>query len=130
MKRKILYLLGVLLTVFALLTLYLSGSIIFDLFGMRAKQGAYVNYVIWANFIASWLYLIAVYGFFTQNQLACKALMLALIVLILGAVGLYIHIHSGGVYMEKTPKALGFRFVVSLFFFGMAKYLIGKKTQK
>lgn len=126
MKKYSFYLLGTLLAAFGLLTFYLSGSVLFDLFEMRAKQGDYVNYVIWANFIASLLYFVAVYGFFTHKKVACKALLLALIVLVLGGIGLYFHIQSGGVYMNKTPKAIGFRFGVTLFFFGMAKYLIGK----
>lgn len=130
MKKYSFYLLGTLLAAFGLLTLYLSGSVIFDLFEMRTKQGDYVMPVIWANFIASLLYLVAVYGFFTQKKIACKALMIALIVLLIGGAGLYFHIHSGGVYMTKTPKALVFRFTVTLFFFGMAKYLIGKKETK
>jgi predicted RND superfamily exporter protein len=62
MKKIIPYLLAAILTGFGLLTLFLSSSVIFDLFGIRAKEGNYVLFVVWANFISSILYLFAAYG--------------------------------------------------------------------
>lgn len=47
---------------FGLLTLFLSTSIILDLFEIRAKEGNYVLIVVYANFICSIIYLIAAYG--------------------------------------------------------------------
>jgi len=129
MKKYIPYILGTLIAVFGLFTLYLSGSVIFDLFEMRSKQGDYVMPVIWANFIASLLYLTAAYGFFTKQKLSCKALMIAMLALVFGGVGLYFHIKSGGAYMPKTIKALGFRFTISLIFFVFAKSLFGKEEE-
>jgi len=128
MRKYLPYLLGILLAAFALLTLYLSGSILFDLFDMRTKQGDFVWVVIWGNFIAALLYLIAVYGFFTQRKIAYKALAIALVVIVLAGVGLFFHIHSGGSYMTKTPKALVFRFVVTGLFFWGAKKLFSNKA--
>jgi hypothetical protein len=128
MKKYIPFILGVLIAVFGLFTLYLSGSIIFDLFGMRVKQGDYVMPIIWANFVASLLYLTAAYGFFTKQKITCKALMIAMLVIVVGGIGLYFHIKSGGAYMPKTIKALSFRFIVTLVFFFSAKFLFGKKS--
>ena len=124
MHKYLPYIVGTFLGVFALLTLYLSGSVIFDLFGMRAKQGDFVWTVIWGNFIASMLYLMAVYGFFARKRIASIALLVALVVLLTTGILLFIHIHNGGIYMTKTPKALLFRFVVTLFFFISAKKTI------
>ncbi len=59
---------AIVLAVFALLTLFLSSSVIFDWFGIRAKEGNYVPFIIWTNFICSILYLIAVYGFFKRTK--------------------------------------------------------------
>ena len=120
-RKYLLYIFGMLLAAFALLTFYLSGSVIFNLFGMRAKQGDFVWTVIWGNFMASLLYFVAVYGFFTRKSIARKALSVALFVLLITGILLFIHIQNGGVYMSKTPKALLFRFVVTLFFFLSAK---------
>jgi len=128
MKKHIPYVLGTLIAAFGFFTLYLSGAIIFDLFEMRAKQGNYVMPIIWANFVASLLYLIAAYGFFTKKKISCKALMIAMLVLLAGGIGLYFYIQSGGSYMPKTIKALGFRFIITLLFFISAKLLFGKKS--
>jgi len=127
MKNKIVYLIGAFLGAFGLLTLYLSGSILFDLFGMRAKQGNYVMLVIVANFIASILYLVATYGFFKQKKWTTWLLGIAMIVLVFGFIGLQIHINSGGLYEEKTPKALLFRTSLTLLFFLFSYFKITKK---
>jgi len=128
MKNIIVYLIGAFLGVFGLLTLYLSGSIIFDLFGMRAKQGDYVMLVIVTNFMASLLYLVATYGLYKQKKQTTWLLGIAMIVLILGFVGLQIHINSGGLYEEKTPKAMLFRLSVTFLFFLFAYFKITKKN--
>ena len=43
MKKKLHYLIALLLATFGLLTMFLSASVIFDLFGIRAKEGNYVT---------------------------------------------------------------------------------------
>lgn len=62
MKQKLRYIIAVALGLFALLTLFLSSAVIFDFFNIREKEGNYVLFVVWANFISSILYLVAVYG--------------------------------------------------------------------
>ena len=58
MKKYVLYTSAVILTAFGLLTLFLSTSVIFDLFGIRAKEGNYVHFVVWANsFVAFSIFL-------------------------------------------------------------------------
>ena len=126
MQKYIRYISALLLAVFALLTLYLSSSIIFDLFGMRAKQGNYVSFVIWANFISGFLYLGAVYGFIKQKKWTFRVLMSVVFLLLITGIGLYFHIKSGGLYKTVTPKALLFRTGVSLFFSIIAIYTINK----
>ena len=68
MKHIILKITAIALLLFALLTLFLSGSVIFNLFGIRAKEGNYVPLVVWANFISSILYLAAAYGLFKMKK--------------------------------------------------------------
>lgn len=130
MKNFSFYLLGILLAAFGLLTLYLSGSVIFDLFEMRAKQGDYVMPVIWANFIVSLLYLKAAYGFFKQKKWTTNILSFAFLVLLAGAIGMYLHINSGGIYMQKTIKAIGFRMGVTLIFLVFSYFKITIKQIK
>ena len=106
----------VLLIAFALLTLFLSSSVIFDWFGIRGKEGNYVLLVVWANFISSILYLAAAYGFLKQKKLTFKILNLSASILIMALVGLFIHINSGGLYETKTIGAMIFRIIVTLAF--------------
>lgn len=63
MKKILPYILAAILTGFGLLILFLSTSVIFDLFGLRAKEGSYVLFVVWSTFISSTIYLFAAHGF-------------------------------------------------------------------
>lgn len=114
------------LLLFAVLTLFMSSSVIFDLFGIRAKEGNYVLFIVWANFIASILYLIAVYGFIKKTHWTFKVLIIALIILVVAFVGLQIYIQNGGIYETKTVKAMGFRIVLTLIFSLVAYFIIEK----
>jgi len=68
MKKFIQYLMAIILVAFGLLTLFLSSSVIFDLFGIREKEGNYVLLVVWANFFSSLLYLFSAYGFIKTKK--------------------------------------------------------------
>lgn len=116
MKKILKYLVAIALTAFALLTLFLSSSIIFDWFGIRAKEGNYVLIVVWANLISSVLYLFAAYGFISLKKWTVKLLVSSLALLIIAAIGFFIHMNSGGLYETKTIGALIFRFTVTLVF--------------
>lgn len=109
MNKIIRYSAATLLTAFAFLTLFLSSSIIFDLFGMRAKEGDFVLFVVWANFICSLLYLPAAYGLITKKKWTTTLLVSAIVILILAFIGLQFHINAGGLYMTRTVYALIFR---------------------
>jgi hypothetical protein len=116
MKKIILYLTAIVLTAFGLLTLFLSTSVIFDFFDIRAREGNYVLFVVWANFISSFLYLFAAYGIIKNKNSATTLLLISSIILILAFVGLKIHINSGGVFEQKTVGAMIFRISVTLLF--------------
>tara|TARA_R110002124_G_scaffold87407_1_gene225008 strand:- start:34050 stop:34442 length:393 start_codon:yes stop_codon:yes gene_type:complete len=104
------------LIAFALLTLFLSSSILFDWFGIREKEGHFVPLVVWSNFIASLLYLIVAYGYILSRTWPFKVILAALIVLLLAFIGLFIHMSSGGLYETRTFAAMTFRIAVTLFF--------------
>jgi hypothetical protein len=116
MKKSIRIILAIILTAFALITLYLSSSVIFDWFGIREKEGNYVLLVIWANFISSILYFLSVYGIIKLKKWAIKPLIGAIAILVLAGIFFYIHIHSGGIYETKTIGALFFRTLLTLIF--------------
>lgn len=104
---------AIIITLFALITLFMSTSVIFDLFGIREKEGNYVLFVVISNFIAGFLYLIAAYGLFTENIWSSKLLLLTTIILIVSFVGLLIHANTGGIYEQKTINAMLSRIAIT-----------------
>lgn len=130
MRPLIIKISAILIALFGLLTLFLSTSVIFDLFGIRAKEGNYVLLVVWANFISSLLYLFAAYGFLKEKKWTAILLGISSIILITAFVGLYIHINSGGIYETKTIDGMIFRISVTLIFTAIAYFTISKKQIK
>ena len=104
------------LTIFGLVTAFMSSSVLFDWFGIREKEGNYVPFVVIANFICGFLYLTAAFGIFKDKKWSPYLLIFAFIILIITFIALYFHINSGGIYETKTVKALAFRTVLTLIF--------------
>ncbi len=128
LKKKVHYFIVSFLLIFGLLTLFLSSSVIFDLFGFRAKEGNYVLFIVVSNFICSMLYLFAVYGFITNRKWTTNVLTISLIVLLIGFMGLTIHIVSGGIYETKTIGAMIFRISLTVFFVAYS-FLLNKRIK-
>ena len=129
MKKAIPYILAVLLAAFGFATLFLSTSIILDLFGVRAEEGNYVLIVVWANFISSLFYLFAIYGFIKNKEWTAKLLGISTVILIVAFIGFIIHISSGGIYETKTIGAMIFRITLTIVFGLLAYLLINKPLQ-
>ena len=117
---------AIILTLFGLLTLFLSTSIFLDLFGIRAKEGNYVLFVVIANFICSILYLFSAYGFIKKKKWTTNLLVISSIILSASLLGLFVHINSGGLYETKTITALLFRISVTVIFTTIAYFTISK----
>lgn len=130
MNKYILYTSAVILAAFALLTLFLSTSVIFDLFGIREKEGNYVHFVVWSNFISSILYLFASYGFIKSKKWTATLIGISTIILIAAFIGLQIHANSGGIYETKTIGAMIFRITITLAFAIIAFFTINKQLYK
>ncbi|MCF8258191.1 MAG: hypothetical protein K9J06_11590 [Flavobacteriales bacterium] len=128
MRKPLLYLVFSILTGFGLLTLFLSTSVILDLFGVREKEGNYVLFVVWANFISSLLYLISAYGLLISKEWTAKTLGVSAMILAVAFVGLQFYIQSGGIHEDKTIGALIFRISLTLGFTLFAYFTINRKT--
>ncbi|MBL7908008.1 MAG: hypothetical protein JNK36_06055 [Bacteroidia bacterium] len=128
MKQKILKITAIVLLLFALLTLFLSGSVIFNLFGIRAKEGNYVPLVVWANFISSILYLVAAYGLLKMKKWPVWLLVISAVILVAAFIGLKIHISEGGLYEAKTVNAMIFRIGLTILL-AVASYFLFKNKQ-
>ena len=127
MKYIILKITSSALLLFALLTLFLSGSVIFDLFGIREKEGNYVLFVVWANFISSFLYLVAAYGLFKMKKWSVWLLVVSVFILVAAFIGLKLHINDGGLYEAKTVNAMLFRIGLTVFIAGSSYFLLPNK---
>lgn len=113
---------------FGLLTLFLSSSVVFDLFGIRAKEGNYVLFVVVANLISSLLYLLAGYGIIQKKTWTTKILSISAGLLIIAFLGLFVHINTGGVYETKTIGAMIFRISLTLLFVTVS-FLLNKRMK-
>ena len=127
MKKIIIYLVIAILAGFGLLTLFLSTSVIFDLFDVRAKEGNYVLFIVWSNFISSFLYLFSVYGLLTSKKWTFRTLGLATLILALAFIGFIFYIQSGGIHESKTVGAMIFRIALTFGFTLFAYFTLNKK---
>lgn len=120
MKVTILKISAIILTLFALITLFMSSSVIFDLFGIREKEGNYVLFIVITNFICGFIYLVAAYGMFFGRTWTTRLLVFATSILTISFVGLIWHISSGGIYEQQTLKAMLFRIAITAVFAGLS----------
>ncbi len=128
MEKIISYFSASFLTLFGLLTLFLSTSVIFDLFGIREKEGDYVLFIVWANFISSILYLIAAVTWIKKMKITSTLLGTSTAILALGFVGLLIHINAGGLHETKTIGAMVFRTLLTLILTIISYKILKKHT--
>ena len=121
MKKTILL---IFLILFGGVTIFMSSSVLFDWFGIRAKEGNYVPGIVWANFVCGILYLIAAYGILKNQTWAKFPLIISMIILVFAYIGLFIHINNDGLYETKTIGAMAFRIgVTAIFLFITTKIL-------
>lgn len=127
MKKSLPYVLAIVLIAFGLLTLFLSTSVIFDLFNVREREGNYVLFVVWSNFISSVIYLFAAYGILKRKKWTTPSLAASVAILVAAFIGLMFHINSGGVYETKTVGAMVFRISLTLIFTISSYFLLRNK---
>lgn len=116
MKSILSVVITALLAGFGLLTIFLTTSIILDLFDIRSREGNYVPLVVWANLISGLLFLTTAFGFIKKKRWSATPLIFSLVVLVIAFGGLLIHINSGGAYETKTIGAMIFRIALNIVF--------------
>jgi len=113
---------------FGFITLFMSASVILDLFHIREKEGHYVTFVVWANFVCSILYLLAGSALLRFKKIASFWLLLSVLILAATFIALQVHIHNGGLYEKKTVVAMIFRTGLSIIF-TISSYLFLKNKK-
>ncbi len=122
-KNKVFrYIIAIALIAFALATLFISSSVIFDWFRIREREGDYVHFIVWTNFIAGLLYLIAAFGLLKAQEWAFWLLIGVILLLVIALVVLGFYIDSGGVFELKNVGAMGFRIALTSAFSGFVYY--------
>ena len=122
-KNKIVrYVVAIVLIAFALVTVFMSSSVIFDWFGIREKEGDYVPFIVWTNFIAGFIYLISAYGFLKAKKWTFWVLIGTAIFLVTALIILGLYIDAGGIFELKTVGAMGFRIILTFVFSLIAYY--------
>lgn len=122
------YVSAFIITAFGLVTLFLSSSVVFDLFGIRAKEGNYVLFVVVANLVSSLLYLLAGYGIIINKTWTTKILSFSVVILLMAFTGLFVHINTGGIYETKTIGAMVFRISLTMIFVTVS-FLLNKRLK-
>ncbi|MBN8833045.1 MAG: hypothetical protein J0H76_01580 [Sphingobacteriales bacterium] len=118
-----------LILIFGLITLFMSSSVILDMFNIREKEGHYVPFVVWANFACSLLYLLAGSALIRFKKISSLWLFLSVVILAITFIALQNYIHNGGIYEKKTVTAMIFRILLSAIF-TITSYLFLKNKSK
>lgn len=126
MKNVIKYSISVVLTGFGALSVFLTLSIIFDLFGIREKEGNYVLFIVYANLICGILYLMAAFQNWKEKKSSVYLLSIATIILIVAYSALLAYVKQGGIHEAKTLNAMLFRIVFTAALAGLS-YLVSRK---
>ncbi|PRX43821.1 hypothetical protein [Salegentibacter salegens] len=126
-KSKIFrYVIAILILAFALVTLFMSSSVLFNWFGIRAKQGDFVPFIVWTNFVAGFIYLIAALGFLQSKKWTLWILTTVALLLFIALMILLLHIDRGGSFEFETIRAMVFRIVLTITFSLLAYYQLIK----
>ena len=106
------WIITVIAVVFGLLTIKSGGTVLFVDGTFREEAGNYVPFVVWFNFLAGFVYLIAGGGLWMQKHwVVWISLFIVVATLVVFAI-LGIHILKGSMYEVRTIAAMSLRTVV------------------
>jgi hypothetical protein len=107
--NKVIQILGVLALLFGTATVFSGGKALFGGVEARAAVGDAVPFVLWFNFLAGFLYLVAGVGLFLRKPWSARVslLLAASTIAVFAAFGF--HIASGEAYETRTVAAMSIR---------------------
>ena len=110
---------------FGLLTIKSGGQVLFGGSSFQKAAGNYVPFVLWFNFSAGFVYLVAGTGLWMRQRWAVWLALLIAIATIIVFVILGLHIFEGGKYETRTVAAMSLRSFVwfSIFIFSYRKLI-------
>ncbi len=98
--------------IFGIMTIKSGGAVLFTNGEARLAAGNYVGFVVWFNFLAGFMYIVAGIGLWSKQEWANKLAIIiaALTLLVFAALG--IHILLDGSYEIRTVIAMTLRSVI------------------
>ena len=112
-KRSIgIWVISIVAVLFGLLTLKSGGTVLFVDGPARVAAGDYVPFVLWFNFMAGFLYVIAGVGLWFQQRWAVWLAAFIFIATLMTFVFFGWHIYGGGLYETRTIGAMSLRSIV------------------
>lgn len=118
------------LLAFGGLAVFLTSSVLLDLFGIRQKEGNFVPFIVWINLVSGFAFIVSAIGIIKNAKWAFPLLLMNVVLLVVGIVALYFHIQAGGLYKMETVKGMVFRVVSTSLATYAAYYLINKQSHK
>lgn len=106
------WVLSIIAVIFGLLTIKSGGAVLFIDGADREAAGNYVPFVLWFNFIAGFIYLLAGAGIFMQKRWAAWLSIVIATTTIIVFVLFGLHILNAGLYESRTVGAMTMRTVV------------------
>ena len=124
-KNTVIWILTFIAVVFGLLTIKSGGQVLFGGSSFQQAAGNYVPFVLWFNFSAGFVYLVAGTGLWMRQRWAVWLALLIAIATIIVFVILGLHIFEGGKYETRTVAAMSLRSFVwfSIFIFSYRKLI-------
>lgn len=118
-KTIVIWILTVIAILFGLLTIKSGGQVLFGGNSYQKAAGNYVLFVVWFNFLAGFVYLVAGAGIWARQRWAVWLSLLIVIATIIVFAFFGLHILEGGEYETRTVAAMSLRSLVwiSIFIF-------------
>ena len=98
--------------VFGGLTIFAGGTALFGGAVLRAAYGDFVPFVLWFNFIAGFVYVLAGIGLYRARRWAAQLALGIAVATALVCVALAVHVASGGPFEMRTIGAMILRTVI------------------
>lgn len=98
--------------VFGLATIRAGGRVLFGVPEALAEAGNYVAFVLWFNFAAGFLYVVAGVGFWLRRRWSAVLAAAIAVATLVVFIALGIHVATGGAWESRTPAAMTLRSVV------------------
>ncbi len=106
------YIMALLAVLFGIMTIKSGGQVLFGNASYRVAAGDYVSFVLWFNFIAGFIYLIAGVGIALRKPWAAAVSLLLAVSTLLVFAAFGLHIFADGAYETRTVAAMTLRSTV------------------